>query len=293
VGPDGLRADGADILLLDVEAVDARGDRVPTFEQRVDFEVAGPGVWRGGYNSGRINSTNNTYLNLEAGINRVAIRAGTMASAIAVHARSEGLKAATATVTSHAVITDGGITPVLPAAATGSLPAKPPERLVGALAAPVRDLKPTPATVNRFIRSFNYSGPSAYLVHVESRAANGKNAYVDADSPFAGLPADLVDADWVQAASRDSLYNAVDLMELAVAAGSVVSVAHDDRVPRPGWLTRQFTPTATRITVSGQLMTVFQRRVERDESLTLGANVESGTVTAANMFIVFVNRPAK
>jgi beta-galactosidase len=292
VGPDGLRADGADILLLDVEAVDARGDRVPTFEQRVDFEVAGPGVWRGGYNSGRINSTNNTYLNLEAGINRVAIRAGTMASAIAVHARSEGLKAATATVTSHAVITDGGITPVLPAAATGSLPAKPPERLVGALAAPVRDLKPTPATVNRFIRSFNYSGPSAYLVHVESRAANGKNAYVDADSPFAGLTADLVDADWVQAASRDSLYNAVDLMELAVAAGSVVSVAHDDRVPRPGWLTRQFTPTATRITVSGQLMTVFQRRVERDESLTLGANVESGTVTAANMFIVFVNRPA-
>jgi len=40
-------------------------------------------------------------------------------------------------------------------------------------------------------------------------------------------------------------------------------------------------------------MTVFQRRVERDESLTLGANVGSGTVTAANMFIVFVSRAAK
>jgi beta-galactosidase len=97
-----------------------------------------------------------------------------------------------------------------------------------------------------------------------------------------------VGADWVQAASRESLYNAVDLMELAVGAGSVVSVAHDDRIPRPTWLTRQFTPTAARIIVSGQPMTVFQRRVERDESLTLGANVESGAAKTANMYIVFV-----
>jgi len=314
VGPDGLRADGADILLVDVEAVDARGERVPTFQQRVDFGVAGPGAWRGGYNSGKINSTNNTWLDLEAGINRVAIRAGRTAGAISVRARSEGLKSATATVTSRAVTIDGGLATVMPAVAEVKLPAQPPKRVVrpeptpaavagatvpakplerpapsgAAPPAPAVGLAPSAGAAGRFIRSFNYSGPSSFIVHVESRAADGKNAYVDVDSPFASLPAELLGADWVQAASRESLYNAVDLIELAVEAGTVISIAHDDRVPRPAWLTRQFAATATRIMVNGQPMTLFQRRVERDESLTLGANVETGTVKAANMYVVFV-----
>lgn len=293
-GPDGLRADGADILLVDVEAVDARGERVPTVQQRVDVDVTGPGVWRGGYNSGKINSTNNTYLDLEAGINRVAIRAGRVAGAIAVHARSQSLNGATATVISRTVLVDGGVSAVMPAVATIELPDQPLRPLAGpepGLGTSAPALKKAPAAVGRFIRSFNYSGPSSYIVHVESRAADGKNAYVDVDSPLAGLTDDLLGADWVQAANRESLYDAVDLMELAVGAGSVVSIAHDDRVPRPAWLTRQFTPTAKRITVNGQPSSVFQRRLERDESLTLGANVESGAVKAANMYVVFVKAP--
>ena len=69
--PGGWRADGADVALFDVEAVDARGERCPTVEARVDFAVEGPGVWRGGYNSGKIDSINNTFLDLEAGVARV------------------------------------------------------------------------------------------------------------------------------------------------------------------------------------------------------------------------------
>ncbi len=42
-GPGGLRADGSDVALIDVEAVDANGERCPTFQQRVDFDVEGPG----------------------------------------------------------------------------------------------------------------------------------------------------------------------------------------------------------------------------------------------------------
>ena len=41
-GPGGLHADGSDIALIDVEAVDANGDRCPTFQQRVDFETGRP-----------------------------------------------------------------------------------------------------------------------------------------------------------------------------------------------------------------------------------------------------------
>jgi beta-galactosidase len=61
----GLRADGSDVLLINVEAVDAKGERCPTFQERVDFETKGKGIWRGGYNSGKTNSINNTYLDLE------------------------------------------------------------------------------------------------------------------------------------------------------------------------------------------------------------------------------------
>ena len=32
-----------------------------------------PGIWRGGYNSGKTDSTNSLYLNTELGINRVAV----------------------------------------------------------------------------------------------------------------------------------------------------------------------------------------------------------------------------
>jgi hypothetical protein len=42
------------------------------------------------------------------------------------------------------------------------------------------------------------------------------------------------------------------------------------------------------LTVNGQSMKVFQRRVDRDESLTLGANTEGAAADAPNMYIVFV-----
>src|SRR5262249_13149118 len=62
--PGGLSADGSDVALIDVEAVDAKGARVPTFQQRVDFETDGPGVWRGGCKNGENDSIQQTFLSL-------------------------------------------------------------------------------------------------------------------------------------------------------------------------------------------------------------------------------------
>jgi len=108
VGPDGLKADGADVALFDVEIVDSTGHRCPTAEQRVDFSVSGPGVWRGGYNSGIVGATNNRYLLTECGINRVSIRATRTPGKITLTATSGNLASATAAVTSSPVtITDG------------------------------------------------------------------------------------------------------------------------------------------------------------------------------------------
>jgi beta-galactosidase len=94
VGPRGLQADGGDVALIDVEVVDAKGQRCPTDDARVDFAVAGPAVWRGGYDSGKIDSTNNLFLNTEEGINRVSVRSTLSPGTVTVTASRSGLQSA-------------------------------------------------------------------------------------------------------------------------------------------------------------------------------------------------------
>jgi beta-galactosidase len=100
VSPDGLRADGADVALFDVEAVDAAGRRCPTDEAPVDFKLEGPAIWRGGYNSGKINSINNLWLDTECGINRFAIHSTRVPGRITVTAMRRGLEPASVTIES-------------------------------------------------------------------------------------------------------------------------------------------------------------------------------------------------
>jgi beta-galactosidase len=111
LGPNGLQADGADVAMFDVEVVDASGIRRPDDEARIDFTTTGPGTWRGGVNECMLNSTNNTYLSTEGGINRVFIRAQTTPGAITLNATRTGLTAGTATVTSKAVPVVNGLLP--------------------------------------------------------------------------------------------------------------------------------------------------------------------------------------
>jgi beta-galactosidase len=112
--PGGMRADGEDIALLDFEVVDAQGRRCPTDDARVDFTCSGPGVWRGGINSGKEGSTNNLYLNTECGINRVAVRSTTTAGKITVTAKREGLEAASVDIQTKAVAVTNGLAKLEP-----------------------------------------------------------------------------------------------------------------------------------------------------------------------------------
>jgi beta-galactosidase len=108
VGPRGLQADGEDAALIDVEVVDAKGQRCPTDDARVDFAISEPGVWRGGYNSGKVDSTNNLYLNTEDGINRVSVRSTLSPGMITVSASRPGLQSAQIKIVAKPVkIVDG------------------------------------------------------------------------------------------------------------------------------------------------------------------------------------------
>jgi beta-galactosidase len=100
VGPSGLLADGSDVAFFDVEVVDAQGRRCPTDEGRVDFKLAGPAIWRGGYNSGKPHSVNNLWLDTECGINRVAVRSTSTPGTITLLASRSGLEPTTCRIQS-------------------------------------------------------------------------------------------------------------------------------------------------------------------------------------------------
>jgi beta-galactosidase len=118
-GPKGLQADGADVAFLDVEVVDAHGQRCPADEARVDFELKGPAVWRGGYNSGIPESTNNKYLNTECGINRVSLRSTLTSGTITLTAARPGLESATVRIQSKPVKIVGGLMAEMPQSLPG------------------------------------------------------------------------------------------------------------------------------------------------------------------------------
>jgi beta-galactosidase len=118
-GPNGLEADGSDVALIDFEVVDAQGNRCPTDEARVDFAVDGPVIWRGGFCSDQINSTNNLYLDTECGINRVAIRSTLTPGDITLTATRAGLTSATVKIPSHAMEIKDGLGAQLPQVFTG------------------------------------------------------------------------------------------------------------------------------------------------------------------------------
>ncbi len=76
-GPEGFRADGSDVMFFDVAVVDAKGRVCPLASERIDFKLEGPGVFLGGYNSGRIGKDSvlhKNYVFAECGLNRVFIR---------------------------------------------------------------------------------------------------------------------------------------------------------------------------------------------------------------------------
>jgi beta-galactosidase len=113
-GPKGLQADGSDVALIDFEVVDAQGRRCPTDEARVDFDVTGPVIWRGGFCSDKLNTTNNRFLDTECGINRVAIRSTLTPGTIKLTATRNGLKPATIEVKSVPVEITAGLSKEMP-----------------------------------------------------------------------------------------------------------------------------------------------------------------------------------
>jgi len=85
--PDGFKADGADVAVIEVEVVDKEGRRCPLDNSMIDFKLEGEGVWLGGMAKGEEgNYVGKTALPVECGVNRVLVRSTRKAGKITISA---------------------------------------------------------------------------------------------------------------------------------------------------------------------------------------------------------------
>ncbi|MET0624026.1 MAG: DUF4982 domain-containing protein [Pyrinomonadaceae bacterium] len=112
--PSGMRADGADVALFDVEVVDAEGNRCPTALDTISFTLEGPAEWRGGIAQGPDNFILSRTLPVENGVNRVIVRSTTKAGKVVLRATAEGLKPASVEIVSRASAVASGLSDEMP-----------------------------------------------------------------------------------------------------------------------------------------------------------------------------------
>jgi beta-galactosidase len=70
-----------------------------------------------------------------------------------------------------------------------------------------------------------------------------------------------------------------------MAAGTLY-IAHDDRLTRPQWMLDSFKKTSHKIEINHTPLTLFSKKMEKNESITLGSNREKGATTCT-MYVVF------
>lgn len=124
-------ANGADLALVEVEVVDAKGNRCPVAMNMVKFTLDGAAEWRGGMAQGPDNYILSKTLPVECGVNRVLLRATTQAGNVILKAVADGLKPAALSFATTPVVVNGGLATRLPAEgltgllARGATPASP------------------------------------------------------------------------------------------------------------------------------------------------------------------------
>jgi hypothetical protein len=95
--PDGFKADGSDLALVEIEVVDREGRRCPLANNRIAFDLQGEAEWRGGIAHGgkEGNYILEKELPVECGVNRVLIRSTSRSGNIQLTATADGLQPAT------------------------------------------------------------------------------------------------------------------------------------------------------------------------------------------------------
>ncbi len=112
--PEGFKADGADMALVEFEVVDKQGRRCPLDNRMVEFTLDGEAEWRGGLAQGENNFVLSKSLPVECGVNRVLLRSTTKAGKITLTAKAEGLPKTSVKMQTEEVKVVNGMSEYLP-----------------------------------------------------------------------------------------------------------------------------------------------------------------------------------
>lgn len=280
-GPNGWRADGSDVVLMDFEVVDAEGRRCPLDQSRVSFKVKGPGTWRGGYNSGKANSTNNLFLETEAGINRVSIRSLREPGTVTVTASRDGLHDVSIDVTSQAVEIVDGLSREMPQIYAHNL--GKPESLP-AYTPPIPPLPPNTHTRSDLFTKFSYTGDHKAILRTNTYW--GKKAYTDREVNYTVIPQYLRGAEYIRTPNADKAYWARDLLQFIAGKDMTIWVGHDDLVERPTFLV-DYDDTGDDIKLGNTTLSLFERFVKAGTSIVMAGNSDGQVPDDASMYVVF------
>ena len=114
-GPRGVFADGADLVLVQVEVVDKDGMRCPLANDMITFSLQGPAEWRGGIAQADDNYVGKTSLPVECGITRVMLRSTDVAGNVVLTAKADGLGAESVSYATQAIEVTDGLSTFFPA----------------------------------------------------------------------------------------------------------------------------------------------------------------------------------
>ncbi|RXP55109.1 DUF4982 domain-containing protein [Lutibacter sp. HS1-25] len=279
-GPKGWRADGSDIVLIDFEVVDKNGDRCPLDKDRVDFTISGPGIWRGGYNSGKEKSTNNLYLDTECGINRVAVRSLLEAGTVKITASRDGLTSASVEITSLPIAIENGLTTELPQVFDVALVEEPLPIYTPKMEA----YDPGDDNRSDLFSKFSYTGDAKAMLRTTMDW--GKKAYTDLDMNYTVIPSYLRGAEYVRTPDSDKGYWARDLLQFIAGADMDIYVLHDDRVSRPEFLLKDYVDTGDDLVIGGVTMSIFKRTAKAGESIVMAGNSDGEIPKECRMYTV-------
>jgi hypothetical protein len=112
--PTDFLANGHDLALIEVEVIDAKGNRCPTALNMIHYTLDGHAEWKGGMARGPENYILAKNFPVEGGVNRFLIRSTTQPGTITIKASSGGLKGAVLTLTSKLFSVKDGLSTVLP-----------------------------------------------------------------------------------------------------------------------------------------------------------------------------------
>ncbi|MFC5284501.1 glycoside hydrolase family 2 protein [Pedobacter alpinus] len=113
--PTGFKADGADLVLVEVEVIDENGQRCPTALNMINFNLEGPAEWKGGIAQGPNNYILSQSLPVEGGVNRVLIRSALASGKIKLTATSDKLEKAVLEFESKPIEVKDGLSKFFPA----------------------------------------------------------------------------------------------------------------------------------------------------------------------------------